>query len=1115
MSNQILNFMSIKIYLNKSLAILIATLFLCVSAFAQQAKLNGTVVDAKTKVSIPGVTISVLGTKTVAISDTYGKFSIRAAEGATLKFSFIGYTSAQVHGTNNMTVELEQSATELNAVVVTGLGIAKAARSVGFAQTTVKAAQLVETGTPNFATALYGKVPGLRVAATPGGATSGVALQIRGVNSVGFKSTPLIVMDGVPVRDGSFNNNNYWNDQRIRSNGLVDFNTEDIESVTVLKGASAAALYGSEAVNGVIMITSKSGKGKKGFSVDVNANYSMDQVAYLPRWQKEYGAGFDPGYSIYNTDAQGFAHQTLNGTSIRSLPQAGLNFGAKFDGQPILCWDGKVRPYSYQDNGFANLFQSANNETFNVSVTNNTEKSMSRFSYTNAHTEGLSADSRNDKHNFNLNNTFKFGSKVTLDLSVNYMNWHIHNRPYMIDRMINNFTGMFPSFDNGNWYKDAYKTSLGYKYVTGSNQSLTPNENIHYPNYRTDILDYMWNVKENKTDEYENRLNGVVKATWEITKGLNLQARTSTDYTSTNSENKSSSTQPIAFGPSGSYSVGTNLASIFYGDVILSYNKRLNPEFELTAMTGYNARKEKYNTTNLSTNGGLSTENKFDLTASQNTVTGSASQSYFLTDAVFGTVNLNYKSYLYGELTIRQDRTSTMPANNNSFVYPSVNAGFVFTDAFKLPDFLTYGKLRGSWGIVGNYPGAYLANPAYSPSNLGDQGYGSVLVSQIRNAPYGNSMIRPEMKHEYEFGLETKLFKGRLNLDITYYHAKIVDQIIPLTLPSSTGATSVLTNIGSLQNSGLELAINGTPILTKDFSWEVGINLGANKNKLLSLSNGANEREEANFDGDAAKLVDVVGQPLGVWYSHPIATNAQGQKIIDPTTGNYTLDANKWVNYGNSMPKVTGGFFNTFKYKNFTLDIMTDFRFGGYVMPTGINWLTCRGLTEESTKIPEGAGKTGLNFYEDGNTIGHQTTATVGPNGEKVMTDGFILDGVLPDGTPNNIVISKAYFYWNSYNWGGPQYGNSLYYKYIVKNSYVKCREISLAYTLPAKIASKIGAHNLQFSVFGRNLFYFYRTIKDMDAEQLTAGSSWQSGLNNAGTNPSSRTFGVMLRANF
>lgn len=1106
--------MSNKFYLKRSFAMLIAALFMCVGAFAQQAKLTGTVVDSKTQTTLPGVSISVLGTKTMAITDVYGKFSIRAKEGATLRFTFIGYKTTEVQATQNMTVAMDVAATELGEVVVTGLGITKAQRSVGFAVSTVKADKLIEAATPNFATALYGQVPGLTVAATPGGATSGVNIQIRGINSINFKSSPLIVMDGVPVRDGSFDNSNYWNDQRIRSNGLVDLNTEDMESVTVLKGASAAALYGSEATNGVILITTKSGKGAKGFTVDANANYSVDQVAYLPRWQKEYGAGFDPGYGIYNTDANGFTQQTLNGTTYRALPQAGLNFGAKFDGKPILCWDGQVRPYSYQENGFANLFQTANNSTFNVAVSNNTEKSISRFSYTNAHTEGLSADSKNDKNNFNLNNTFKFGKKVTVNVIVNYMDWHIHNRPYMIDRMINNFSGMFPSFDNGDWYMAKYKTSLGYKYVLGSNQSLTPSENIKYPNYRTDILDYVWNVKENNVDEYENRLNAVVKADWEIMEGLKLQLRTSTDYTTVRTQSKSSSYQPIAYGASGSYSLSTSLAKILYGDALLTYNRKLIPELDFTAMVGYNARSEETVGTNVSTNGGLATENVFDLTASENSITGSGSQSYFMTDAEFGTVNLNYKSYLYSEFTLRRDRTSTMNPNNNAFIYPSVNAGFIFTDAFKLPEFITYGKLRGSWGIVGSYPGAYIANPAYSPFNLGDQGAGSVLATTIRNSPYGNSLIKPEMKHEFEFGLEVKMLKNRLSLDATYYDDNIIDEILNLSLPSTSGATSVLSNVGNLHNNGFELGLSGTPILTRDFSWETGINLGFNKNRVVKLANGSNELLEANYDGDAAKLVSTVGQPMGDLYSHPIATNSQGQKIVD-ADGCYVLDSKKWVKYGNTMPKATGGFFNTFKYKGITLSVMTDFRFGGYVMPTGIDWLTCRGLTTQSLQIPGGVSKSGLNFYVDANDVGHETTASKGPNGETVMHDGFILNGVLADGTPNTNVISRAWYYWNSYNWGGPQYGNSLYYQYIVKNSYIKCRELSLAYTLPSRIASKIGAHNLSLSVFGRNLFYFYRTIKDMDAEQLSTSSNWASNVNNAGTNPSSRTFGFMLRANF
>ena len=1102
----------------KKVTLLLALIFFCSwQIVLAQKTITGTVTDVKDGSTIPGVNVVVKGTTTGTTTDVNGAYSIKVAAAArTLVFSFVGYETQEIAIGNQAVIDVsfKPIAKELGEVVITSLGINRQERALGFAQTTIKSAKLVETATPNFATALYGRAPGVRIAATPGGATSGVAIQIRGVNSITGKTTPLVVVDGVPVRDGTFNSSDYWSDQRIRGNGLVDFNPEDMESVTILKGASAAALYGSEAVNGVILITTKSGKGKQGFSVDVVANSSIDNVAYLPRWQKDHGAGFDPGYQVYATDAAGFTSQTMNGTKYRALAQAGLNFGPKFDGQPILCWDGQVRNYEYQEGGFANLFQTAHNSTFNVAFTNNTEKTVSRFSYTFAHTEGLSLGSQNDKHNFNMNNTFKLGKKVTTDIIVNYMNWHIHNRPYMIDRLINNFTGMFPSFDNGLWYQDKYKTSLGYKYVTGGNQSLTPDENIKYPNFRTDILDFMWNVKENNVDEYNNRLNAVAKATWDIWNGLKFQARTSTDYTSVVTQSKTTSDKPIAYGPTGAYSSGTNLSTILYGDLLLIYNKKLTENFELGAMAGYNARSEQYYTTSVGTNGGLATENKFDLSASQNTVTGSASQAYFLTDAIFGTVNVNYKNYLYTEVTIRRDRTSTMNPDNNSFVYPSINMGFVFSDAFKLPAYITYGKLRGSWGIVGNYPGLYLANPAYSAANLGDQGAGSVLTSTIRNSPYGNSLIKPEMKNEFEFGLELKLFDARLGFDVSYYNAKVIDQILQLSIPTSSGASSILTNIGSLQNSGLEVGINATPVMTRDFSWETGINFASNKNKVVKLTTGATELLHDNYDGDAAKNVSIVGQPMGDWYSHPIATNASGQKIIG-ADGTYTLDSKNWEKYGNSMPKATGGFYNTFKYKSFALDMMIDFRFGGYVMPTGLFWLTGRGLTEESTKVPDGAKRSGVKFYVDDNWVGHETTASTGPNGETVMEDGIILDGVTADCKENTNVISKSLYYWYSYNWGGPQYGSSLYYKYIVKNSYIKMREISLSYALPTSIARKIGANKLQVSVFGRNLFYIFRTIKDMDAEQLSAGSSWQNDLNNAGTNPSSRTYGVMLRANF
>jgi hypothetical protein len=318
--------------------------------------------------------------------------------------------------------------------------------------------------------------------------------------------------------------------------------------------------------------------------------------------------------------------------------------------------------------------------------------------------------------------------------------------------------------------------------------------------------------------------------------------------------------------------------------------------------------------------------------------------------------------------------------------------------------------------------------------------------------------------------------------------------------------------VGTLRNTGLEIGLSGSPIVTKNFRWDATLNFAQNTNKLEKLNSGATELIHADFDGNAAVLKSVVGQPMGDFYTHPIAKDSKGNAIINDD-GLYRLDDNL-TKTGNAMPKAVGGFLNNFNYKGISLDVNIDYRFGGYVMPTGINWMISRGLLEESTKYMDEASG-GLAYYVNAQGKGVQTTGTAGPNGEVVYHDGMLMQGVTGDGNPNTNVMSQAYYYWNTYNWGGPQYSSSRYELYVVKNSYIKMRELSLGYTLPAKWAKKISARNVTLSVFGRNLFYLYRTIKDMDAEQTTAGSQWQQQLTNAGTNPSTRSYGVMLRTSF
>jgi TonB-linked SusC/RagA family outer membrane protein len=1087
-------------------------------AAAQQKSVTGTVTDDQ-GTPIPNVSVLLKGSTSGVATNDNGKFSISVpGNSSVLEFSSVGYVSKEVPvgASSSLTVVLNsEQGQQMQGVVVTALGVKRQERSLGYATSTVSSSDIVKTAPTNFASALYGKVPGLQVSQSPGGSTSGVVMQLRGVNSISFSSTPLIILDGVPIRDGSFNNGNYWGDQRVRSNGLTDLNTEDIESVTVLKGAAAAALYGSEGKNGVLVLTSK--KAKKGFNVNFNATYFQNEVAYLPELQNVRGAGFPVPYGIYASGPDGFGSYTLDGTTYRTNLQAGLSFGPKFDGKPILSWDGKVRPYSPQPDRYKNLFQKGQNSSQNVSISSGTDKADIRLSLTHDNFEGVSKNSKDERLNANFTSTIKFSKNYSLDIMINYMNQHVHNRPYLVDRLINNFTGMMPAFDNGAWYYDKYRTSLGYKYVTGTNPSLTPDENLKIPNYRTDILDYVWNMMSNNEDDYNNRLISSITNNLTIIDGLTLRGKIATDATFNQTFSKNLSSQPVQYGPSGYYAQSNYNYSILYGDVLATYMRNITKDLEFSIMGGYSGRREKGMTTNVGTNGGLSVENKFDLSASYNTPFSSGGgQSYFTTDAFLGTLNFNYKNYAFIEGTIRRDRTSTMNPNNNSFVYPSVNASLVLSDMFKLPTVINYAKLRASWGTVGSYPQAYLANVAYNTGNLGVQlpGTNPVLTTSTITNPYGNDNIRPEMKKTYEFGLAIETFERRLNFDFTYYHDNVYDLLINLSLPQSMGASTILSNVAQLSNNGFEANINAIPVRTKNFQWSLSLNYFSNKNKIDKLATGSDELIHSDNDGNAYQIKSVVGHPVGDIYVHPLLVNSKGQPIIT-SDGLYQQDPNKMVSGGNSQVKGAGGFNNTFSYKNFDLTLVTDFKYGGYVIPTGLFWMNSRGITKESLKYMD-ADHGGLSYYLDGDLRGIPTSAAQGPNGETVLHDGMLLPGVTADGKENTNIISQAYYYWNIYNWGGPQYSPSaLYYLYVQKNNYIKMREISLAYTLPTKMSEKVWAKRLTVSVFARNPFYIYRTIKNMDAEQLTTGNVWFNNISNAGSQPSTRTFGAMLRATF
>ena len=541
---------------------LLVIIFLIASSQIFAQTVRGKVFSSIDGQPLPGVSVVVKGTNAGTATNADGAFSLNASAKSQLIFSFIGFKTqtVEVNSRTVIDVTLEDDVSMLNDVVVTALGVSKQQKALGYATTTISSKELVKVGSPNLATALYGKAPGVRISAAPGGATSAVNITIRGVNSITGKNQPLIILDGVPIRDGEVRNNDYWSDQRQRGNGLGEINPEDIENISILKGASAAALYGSEAVNGVVLITTKSGsKGGKGFNVDFNANYSVDKIAYLPRYQKVRGPGAPLNVNNGGQDQEGFIYYDTNGDGTkdtRGVLGFSINFGPKFDGKPTMAWDGQLHPYSYQENNWKNLFQDAHNAQLNVAVSQATEKSNIRFSVTRQDNEGVSLNSKNSRNIANLNTTYRFSKKFRTDLMVNYINQNTQNRPYSIDRMMNNFTGMMSGFDNGDWYMDKFQTSQGYRFVTGaSGQSLTPAENIIYNGFKGDIADYVWRINKHNTTELSNRVIGSITNHYQILPSLSLRARLSTDFTSLNTEDKRATEKPLAFGYSGYFGI--------------------------------------------------------------------------------------------------------------------------------------------------------------------------------------------------------------------------------------------------------------------------------------------------------------------------------------------------------------------------------------------------------------------------------------------------------------------------------------------------------------------------------------------------------------------------------
>lgn len=1100
--------------------LLLFTFFtLCtVLGFAQKRTISGTVRNDNGD-PLNGASVLEKGTRNGTTTDANGRFSISANPNGTLAISVVGYAPQDVpiQDKNNLEISLHPGNAELTGVVVTALGIKREERKVGYATSEVTSKEILRTSPTNFASALYGKAPGVSISTNPGGATSAVSIQIRGVNSIGYERQPLLVVDGVVIRNGDSNNEGYWGgNQRLNGNGLLDINPENIASINILKGAAASALYGSDANFGVIVITTKNGRGAKGLGVDVNLSSNIEKVSVTPDLQTEYGPGYDRATNMqaFGADDSGWLHKTVDGKDVEyPIFRAYGQFGPKADGREVYWWDGQMRPYVSQSNNWKAFYRTGASTIENIAVNNASDKYNYRFSYTRNDYKGIQIGGKDQKNTFNLNTTYHINKKISTDIVVSYINEKTHNRPRQIYYLTNNYGGFFSPIDYMSVYFDKYKTSKGYKWVDYNNTQLDPQEALKYNIRAKDFLDFLWNQLANSYDETTNRLIASATLNYNIIKGLNFRGRIGTDYTGYYLEEKDPSTQPIAFGESGYYGTQSNRYNFSYGDMLLSYQNKIVNNLNFTASVGYQARKEDYRYTGAGTSGGLTTENWFSLSASKNTPTpGSSSRRILLKDGLFGILNLDFNNYLFLEGTIRQERTSTLFPGNNVFYYPGVSGAFELSNAFNLPAFVNYSKLRAAWGIVGNPPDIYTSNVVYSSGNVN-----GIPILYPPSSSYGNQNLKNEEKHEIEFGWETKMFKNRLGFDVSYYNDKIVNQVLGLTIPSTTGATSVLVNVGTLRNYGVEIALNGTPYLSPNFRWDSRINAAFNRNKVVSLMQGLDRLTNSNLDNGSLLVVSQVGQPAGDIVGYKRKVDAKGNYVINDA-GYYDIDFDKQVKMGNIQAKVTGGFINTFTWKNLSMNVLVDVRWGGQVISQALLYGTGAGLYK-STLQGRDAEHGGLAYYTDadGKNIAVTSGATTGPNGEKVYHDGIILKGVTEDGKANSTILDAPDYYLNTFTWGSwPGSGStSTYEAAVFDNNFIKMRELSLSYSFPVKLRSKLDMQNLTVSLYGRNLFYFYKSLPDLDPEG-GVGTNWvQQAISVGSGTAATRSYGASIRLSF
>jgi len=1088
-------------------------------ALQQNSKVTGTVND-QSGMGIPGVNVTVKGTAIGTITNLDGQYTLDVPANGILVYSFIGFETQEIStaGRSSIDVTLVEESLAVGEVVVTALGIKRETKKLGYSVTEMKGKELSESNVVNPVESLKGKVAGVYINTGTGGPQASSRITIRGNTSLSGNNQPIFVVDGV-IMENSTTGAGEWGAGQDFGNEMKNLNPDDFESVSVLKGAAATALYGSRAANGVIMITTKKGAaGKKGLGVSVSNKTSFEYAYAGPDFQNEYGSGtkstFDKNDAGENQVSDAYYYQ----------------FGPKFDGNiQARDLDGNLIPWVANEKNFLDVYDVGYQTNTNVALSGGSESTTFRFSYGNNKSKGITPGNKFDRNSILLRATQKLSDRVSVDGIVSYVRSNTDNpaRQGGNSNALFQFVYGIPRYYDMTRYKDNYIHSDGG--ILSQDSSLD----------RVGGSNFWFDLYEKNAYQKEDNLRLSLETKADITDWLSLKLRGNVNNTYITNEKKFLGGNKGFTG--GEYKVQQETREQHRLIALLTANKNFGEDFETSLSVGGETWESKRQFTMSRTHGGLKEPYVWAITNSKDVAkTNSLITGREKSHAVYAFANVAWRNMLYLDLTARNDWSSTLAypkgydLGDVSYFYPSTTLSWIFTETIDLPEWFSFGKLRGSYAVVGNGTSPYATNKGLFykfDKNYIDHAGNNVGLYGFDSSNLGSLDLKPELTHSMEFGLDVKLFNNRVGLDVAYYKSNSKNQILSLPLAIETGVETQLVNAGNIQNQGVEVLLSVTPIRKPDLEWTSTFTFTRNRNKVIELIDGVDEKVLEWAMGRDVQSVAIAGEDYGVLrtkyayarYQHrdengnEIAHASNGQKVLK-ADGRYVRSQDYGQGYaevGNIQPDFLAGMHNTINYKDFNLRFLIDARFGGEFLSATYNYGTMLGslantlqYRDEASggiKYTDSKGETQFGLIPEG--VFGQDVKIKDTEGIEHSVGGMTYREVYEQGLVDPVKTMSYYARLGSWGSGIREHA-------VHESTWIAMRELSVGYNIPSSLSSKIGVQNARVSLIGRNLFYFYNSLPDnINPEGLynnRAGSAMEYG----GV-PYTRTFGFSVDLTF